>query len=342
AIHEQQYLELRGEVAAIGQSTGSPQTAQIVDELEADNMFAIPLSWYSGWAFDDNTLEQGYNYCFEGMNAVSFMNDMSAPGWTLAIVSFAGEYGQDSVFGAKHAATELGVDIVADLEGEAVAIRAGGDPTTLAPALIEAQPDWVYVTTGPTELAALMGAAAGGGLQARWSGSIPTYAPFLLTTAVAPVLDAAYYWPSTFAAWGQDVPGMQELVDTITAAYPDERFFFADYYVRGWVEAQMMKEVLEAAFDSGDMTQAGILAAGQSIEGFDFGGLAPSQGYVGTPNDFAVRNTAIYDVDLSLFTPEATFGTGGHTGTVPVPGFGLDYVSDVAAAYDFSAPCFTG
>jgi ABC-type branched-subunit amino acid transport system substrate-binding protein len=269
------------------------------------------------------------------------MDTMSEPGWTLAVVSFPGEYGQDSAFGAKHAATELGVEVF-DLEGQAIPVAAGGDPTTLVPALVEAQPDWVFVTTGPSELAQLMGTAAQAGLQARWSGAIPSYAPFLLTTDVAPVIDAAYYWPSTFAAWGADVEGMGDLVDTITAAFPDGNYLFADYYVRGWVEAQMMRQVLERAYELGDLTQAGILAAGQSIEGFDFGGLAPSQNYIGEPNDFAVRSTAIYDIQLDLFTPAATLSQGGHTGTVPIEGFGLDYVSDIAANYDFSAPCFTG
>jgi len=344
ATHEQQYLQLRDEdqVAAIGQSTGSPQTAQIADELGADDMFAIPLSWYSGWAFDDNTLEQGYNYCFEAMNVVSFMNDMSEPGWTLAVASFPGEYGQDSAFGAKYAADQLGVEVL-DLEGQVIPISLGGDPASqVAPALVQGQPDWVFATTGPSELAALMGAATQGGLQAAWSGSIPSYAPFLLTTPVAPIIDAAYYWPSTFAAYGTDVPGMSELVETISAAYPDGTYLFADYYVRGWVEALMMKQVLEAAFDSGDMTRAGILAAGQSIAGFDFQGLAPSQSYQGTPNDFAVRSAAIYDIDLAQFTPAATFSTGGNTGTVAIEGYGLDYVSDIAAGYDFTAPCFAG
>lgn len=344
AVHEQQYLQLRDEdqVAAIGQSTGSPQTAQIVDELEADDMFAIPLSWYSGWGFDDNTLEQGYSYCIEAMNVVNFMNEMSEPGWTLAVASFPGEYGQDSAAGAKYAAEQLGVEVV-DLEGQVIPISVGGDPAAdVAPALVAAQPDWVWVTSGPSELAALMGAAAQGGLNARWSGAVPSYAPFLLTTAVAPVIDAAYYWASPFAAWGADIPAMQEVVDTITEAFPDGNYLFADYYVRGWVEALMMKQVLEAAYESGDMTRAGILAAGQSIEGFDFEGLAPDQGYVGEPNDFIVRSTAIYDIDLSQFTPEATFSTGGSTGTVEIPAFGLDYTSEIAANYDMSEPCFTG
>jgi len=344
AVHEQQYLTLRDqdEVAAIGQSTGSPQTAQILDELAADSMFAIPLSWYSGWAFDDNTLEQGYNYCIEAMNVVSFMNDMSEPGWTLSVATFPGEYGQDGAFGAKHAAGELGVEVI-DLEGAVIPTSLGGDPATeIGPALVEAQPDWVYAVTGPGELAAMMGAAVQGGLQARWSGALPSYAPFLLTTAVAPVLDAAFYWPATTAAWGSDVEGMDELVETVSAAYPEGQFLFADYYVRGWVEAEMMHQVLEAAYESGDMTRAGILAAGQSIEGFDFQGLAPSQSYQGEPNDFIVRSTAIYDIDLAQFTPEATLSQGGGTGTVALDGYGLDYVSDIAANYELTEPCFTG
>ena len=37
-------------VLMISQSTGSPHTASIAKDLEADSLIAIPLTWYSGWA----------------------------------------------------------------------------------------------------------------------------------------------------------------------------------------------------------------------------------------------------------------------------------------------------
>ena len=108
-------------VVMISQSTGSPHTTAIAEDLANDDLIAIPLSWYSGWAdpaLGQNVFELYTNYCFEGMNGVEFLAEQSgidAP--TVAIVTRPGEYGQDGAAGARIAAEELGLEIVADLEG---------------------------------------------------------------------------------------------------------------------------------------------------------------------------------------------------------------------------------
>jgi ABC-type branched-subunit amino acid transport system substrate-binding protein len=50
---QEKYAAMRDKVAIISQSTGSPHTASIAPDLVKDNMVAIPLSWYSGWAFGE-------------------------------------------------------------------------------------------------------------------------------------------------------------------------------------------------------------------------------------------------------------------------------------------------
>ena len=334
--HVQLYEELKTEVAAFGQSTGSPHTSAIAESLTADGLFAIPLSWYSGWPHNPNTLLQGSNYCFEGMNVVSWMNEMAAPGWTLAVMSFPGEYGQDSAFGAKYAAEQLGIELVYDGEG---VIIPGGDNSGVIAEMAATSPDWVYVTSNSGHLAEIMGGAIAAGLDAQWSGSLPSYNPSLLLGDLATAMDTSFYWPSFFAAWGADVPGMAELMATVTAAYPDASGILADFYVRGWVEALMMHQILEAAYGSGDMRQGGILAAAQSIAEFDFQGLAENQSFSGTPEENAVRSVAMYDIQLDAFSP-SSLSEGAATGAVLERDF---FVSDIAAAYDFSGgACFTG
>ena len=67
AVMQEKYEALRNEVAIISQSTGSPHTAAIASNLIEDNLVAIPLSWYSGWAFGElgqNAYESYTNYCF--------------------------------------------------------------------------------------------------------------------------------------------------------------------------------------------------------------------------------------------------------------------------------------
>ncbi|MGB0738414.1 MAG: hypothetical protein ACPGT2_11005, partial [Ilumatobacteraceae bacterium] len=81
----------------------------------------------------------------------------------------------------------------------------------------------------------------------------------------------------------------------------------------------------------------GILEAFQSAE-IDFMGLAPNQTWSGDPNDYIVRETYLYDIDASNFTPDATVSDNdGGTGNVLVAG---PYAGSAAEAYVWDGPCF--
>ncbi len=324
-------------VVMISQSTGSPHTTAIADSLVEDNLIAIPLSWYSGWAdpsLGTNVFELYTNYCFEGMNGIEFLAEQSgldAP--TVAIVSRPGEYGQDGAAGARIAAEALGLEIVADLEGSI----AGEDFAPIITELVTAQPDIVWITSAPGELAQILGGAAAGGLQALWSGSSPSYNVALLDTAVAPALDA-YYFASNYAAlWNaNDSAGMQDMVAEITARIPDGNYAQADTYVLGWTEAMFTEAVLEQATANGDLTRAGVVAAANEVT-VDFQGLAPDQSWSGDPNDFAVRASFIYDVELANATVTTPITEEGSSGLTLLRD---SYVGDVAAGYEFTEACF--
>ena len=70
--HNQVYQEIKGDVLALAQTLGSPTTAAIIADMKANNMVAAPASWTSVWAFEDDILESGANYCVEAMNAVDY------------------------------------------------------------------------------------------------------------------------------------------------------------------------------------------------------------------------------------------------------------------------------
>ena len=76
AQQREKYEILKDEVAIISQSTGSPHTAAIAQDLVDDDLIAIPLSWYSGWAdpeIGQNAFETYTNYCIESMNGVEWL-----------------------------------------------------------------------------------------------------------------------------------------------------------------------------------------------------------------------------------------------------------------------------
>jgi ABC-type branched-subunit amino acid transport system substrate-binding protein len=336
---QEKYAAMRDKVAIISQSTGSPHTASIAPDLVKDNMVAIPLSWYSGWAFGElgqNAFESYTNYCFESMNGLEWFNK-NKDVQKVALISFPGEYGGDGAAGAKIAAEALGLEVVYDGTGQVTPPSADNptpDQTAIISQIVSSGADLVWASINPSQLGAIMGGAVSQGFTGLWSGNSPTYSFKLLGTALAPLLDQYYIASTYIVTWGSDVPGMQDVVDAMTAARPD--LGVSDVYILGWTEGEITTAILEKAAANGDMTRAGIVAAANEVQ-VDFKGLAPAQSWSGDPNDFAVRESYIYDVDLSKFNPVTLGEGGGSTGWTLLDG---PYTSDTAKNYDFTAPCY--
>jgi ABC-type branched-subunit amino acid transport system substrate-binding protein len=327
--HVQLFEEKKDEVVAFGQSTGSPQTVAINPGLQEQGMLAIPLTWYSGWsdpAFNSNLVPHGTPYCIEAMNSIEYMVDASGiDSPTLAIASIPGDYGLDASAGAKLAADALGLEIVYDGAGAVIP----GDATSyieVGNAIAAADPDIVYFTGIPW-----IGwpdvynqAVVEGGLEALWSGASPSWGPNYVA-ADSPIRDDIardFYWSSYVDPWTGDSAGVARVRDVMTArgAAP------SDFYGEGFVEAEVLRQALQRAYDNGDLTQSGVLAAAKSMESVDFDGLAPTENYVGEPNDIVQRVVNIMRPDLE-----------SETGSMLVE---RDYTSPTAAAYEFTGACY--
>ncbi len=334
------YEGLREDVDIITMSTGSPHTAAIAPMLNEDNLVTTPLSWYSGWAFGEvgqNVYETYTNYCIESMNGIEFLageNDITK----VAVLSFPGEYGQDGAAGAKKAIEALGLELVYDGEGLITPPSADNpnpDQSAVISGLVSSGAEMVWFTGNPATLGAIMGGAISQGFSGVWSGNSPSYSyKMLAVEQLAPLL-AEYYFPSSYIVpWGADVPGMAEVVEKMSAARPD--LPVSDVYVLAWTEGGWAKAVLEAAAAAGDLSREGIAEAAKTVE-VNFQGLAPDQNWIGDPNDFVVRESFIYDIDLDVYDPVLLGDGGGATGNVILAG---PYVGDVAAEFDFTEPCF--
>jgi ABC-type branched-subunit amino acid transport system substrate-binding protein len=339
AVTQEKYESLRDKVAIFSQSTGSPHTAAIAPGLVQDDLIAIPLSWYSGWAFGElgqNAFESYTNYCMESMNGVEWFNT-NKDVQKVALISFPGEYGGDGAAGAKIAAEQLGLEVVYDGTGQVTPPSADNpnpDQTAIISQIVASGADLVWASINPTTLAGIMGGAVSQGFTGLWSGNSPTYSFKLLGTALAPLLDQYYIASTYIVTWGSDVPGMQEVVDAMTTARPD--LPVSDVYVLGWTEGEITKAILEKAAANGDMTRAGIVAAANEVQ-VDFKGLAPAQTWSGDANDFVVRESYIYDVDLANFNPVTLGEGGGSTGWSLLEG---PYTGETAKNYDFTEPCY--
>jgi ABC-type branched-subunit amino acid transport system substrate-binding protein len=337
--HLEKYEILRDQVAIISQSTGSPHTSAIAQSLVDDDLVAIPLSWYSGWPdpeFGQNVFETYTTYCVESMNGIEWLHN-NRDVQTVALVSFPGEYGGDGDAGARMAAEALGLEIVYDGAGQVTPPSADNpnpDWSGVTQQIVDANPDLVWTTINPTALATIMAGAVGQGFEGLWSGNSPSYSFKLLDTEAAPLLDEHYIASTYIVTWGTDVPGMQEVIDEMTAAEPD--IPVSDVYILGWTEGMVTEEILTQAALNGDMTRAGIVAAANEVS-VDFNGLAPPQTWAGEPNEFLVRESYIYDVTLDAFNV-IPLGEGvGSTGWELLEG---PYVSETAANYTYEGPCY--
>jgi len=321
-------------VVMIGQSTGSPHTAATAEDLVKDDLIAIPLSWYSGWAdpaIGQNVFEVQTNYCIEAMNGVSYLSEQH--GTNVAIISFPGEYGQDGAQGAKKAAEALGLTVVYD--GEA-AVVPGADQTPVITEIVNSGADFVWGTINPSTLAEIMGGAVAEGFTGQWSGNSPTYNFQLLGTDLGPALDQFYTHSTYTALWNtDDTPGMTEVVEAMRANRPDAPV--SDVYIIGWINGIIVQTILEQAAANSDMTRAGVVAAAGEVTA-ELKGLAPNQTWAGNPNDFVVRESYMYDVVAANFTADGTVsdedaGTGYEILQGP-------FVSDIVADFTFETACF--
>ena len=337
--HLENYEELSGSgsngVVMIGQSTGSPHTAATTGDLVDDDLIAIPLSWYSGWAdpaIGANVFEVQTNYCLEAMNGVSYMSGEF--GNKVAIISFPGEYGQDGAAGAKLAAEALGLEVVYDGEAQVV---PGSDQTPVITGIVNSGADFVWGTINSGTLSEIMGGAVAQGFEGMWSGNSPTWSFQLLGTDLAPVADEFYIHSTYTALWNtDDTPGMTAVVDAMRARRPEAPV--SDVYLIGWINGIIVQNILEQAAANGDMTRAGVVAAANQVS-VDLQGLAPNQSWAGEPNDFIVRESYIYDVVAANFTPGASVSDpDAGTGYELIQG---PFTSDIARDFDFQQACFS-
>ena len=130
------------------------------------------------------------------------------------------------------------------------------------------------------------------------------------------------------------------MMAAMAEAFPDRRP--SDAFIVGWNAATAMREVLEVAIGRGDLSRAAIIEAANSIEQITFGDSAPDQSYVGLPDEFVNRQSAIFKPSLEAY--EAAGGVdqtltqpGATTGSLVVQEFAA---SEAASDFRLSSPCY--
>ncbi len=189
-------------------------------------------------------------------------------------------------------------------------------------AVVDSGADLVVISTGPLEVAAVVGGAVQAGFTGKFVGSIPTWNAALLQSPAGPALEASYLWATSFPLWDTDSPGFEAMRTANGDATPN------DYFALGWTGGYVMKAALEQAIEDGDLTREGLLKAATSLDGVDSEGMLPdgSANYAGDANEAAVRAT-------QLGIPQS----GTSTGIAPSVDF---FTGPTAEEYDFQEACY--
>jgi len=315
--HNEAYQEMKGKVLALAQSLGSPTTAAILSDMKANNVLAAPAAWTSAYAFEDNILESGANYCFESMNAVDYANEAFKPKTVMA-VHLAGDYGDDAAAGAKIAAEKLGMTFV-NVKTDSGTDKQAGAVT----AIVSQKPDLVIVTAGPADTAAIVGGAAQRGFTGKFIGTSPTWNPGLLASPAAPALKALYLQSSPWPTFSTDSVGHKAMRAALGSSITPN-----DGYTSGWIWSYPLLAALKKAQADGDLTRAGLLKAAKSLTKVDYEGMLPDgAGNYAAGVDGQFRQSLIYSP-----------ATGNGTTDVPlVKNF---FTGPTAKDYKLDKPCY--
>ncbi|MBB3674789.1 ABC transporter substrate-binding protein [Modestobacter versicolor] len=264
------YRSMAPDVIALQQVLGGPTSAAVLPLAEQDQVYVGGVGWTgSALAYENNQLP-GASYAIEGANAIDYLVDELgvAEGAKVGVVYFAGDYGADALAGAEHAAEERGLEIVAQ-----EITSATTDLSSQASALAQEGVAGVVLAAAPTQLASLAGVLASQGADVPLIGMNPTFNPSLLTTPAADALLANAYSITSVAPYASDAEGVQTANELYTQADPDGAI--------GWevplayVQAELLKQSLDGACESGDLTPEGVVAALRESTSVDTRGLLP-------------------------------------------------------------------
>lgn len=317
-VQVQKYQKIQPDILALAQTLGTPPTLATLDFLKEDEVVGAPASWWSGWEFEDNILESGTNYCLESMNAVDYAVEEFGVK-TVQAVHYPGDYGGDAAAGTEIAATENDLEFVGAVETAPNSVA--GSQEAAIDAILQAKADLVIITTGPAEMAEIVGGVASRGFTGKFIGTSPTWNKGVLDSPAGPAIEQLYLQSAPWEPFGADTPGHEAMREAVGDVDPN------DGYTAGWVWSYPLRDVLESAYENDDLTRAGVVQAASELETVDYEGMLPDEAgkFSGEPNDTVFREIVITEPDKSA-----------PSGTSTIQEF---FVGPTAEGFDFTEPC---
>jgi ABC-type branched-subunit amino acid transport system substrate-binding protein len=256
----QLYSGMKDSILAMQQTIGSPINTALAPEYESDKMVNFPSAWAQTLTEIPGTGVVGATYAVEIANGYDYMfqQGLLNEGDTVGHIYFEGEYGANGLAGTQAVAKEKNLKVV-----EAQIKSTDQDMSSQITQFKAAGVKMVALTVAPAQLASAAAAMEAQGLDVPILGSNPVFAPGLLQGPAANKIKQDLYVASPVSAFDQH----QDLLDQYTAAYPDATPSLG--VLVGVGMSEIMKQVLDAACENGDLTHQGVLDAFNDLTDVD-------------------------------------------------------------------------
>jgi ABC-type branched-subunit amino acid transport system substrate-binding protein len=264
------FRSMSADIVALQQVLGGPTSAAVLPLADQEGLYVGGVGWAStALEYEVNQLP-GASYSIQGANAIDYLVDELgiAEGDSVGVVYFVGDYGNDALAGAEHAAEERGLTVIPQ-----EITPATTDLSAQASSLVQDGAAAVILAAAPGQLASLAGVLGSQGADIPIVGMNPTFNPALLNTPAAESLLANTYSITSVAPYSADTPGVQAANELYTEADPDGAVGWEVPLAYG--QAQLLRTALEGACEAGDLTPEGVVAAMREGDAVDTEGLFP-------------------------------------------------------------------
>ncbi len=288
------YNELKGNVALLAQTFGTPSNKALLTSLKADGILAAPASLDADWVREPNLLPIGSPYQIQAVNALTwYVTEGGGTGKKICALSQDDAYGKAGLEGVDFAATKNGFTVASK---QSFTITKGAEAGAAVQSLKDAGCEAVFLGALPSDTAALLAIAARTQFAPQWIAQSPSYIGALAASPLKDYLARTFLVASEGTEWGDEtVAGMRDMIADIAQLKPDQQ---PDYYFAfGYNQANAVVQVLEKAVALGDLSRSGIAKAAEEVGTLTFGGLTGDYRYGKAANRVFPRETTLFKVD---------------------------------------------
>jgi ABC-type branched-subunit amino acid transport system substrate-binding protein len=287
------YDSLKGEVVAFQQILGTQITQALLPKMQADQAVGVPATLDSTWVHNPNLAPVSAPYQIEVINALDYYVNNGGEGTKVCALAQDDEYGEAGLEGLAFAKKQLKLKT-----GPSPRYETGEDVTGQIQQLADAKCEAVVLASLATDTQSIITKAITLNYEAQFIALAPAWlAGFAQNDSINDYL-VEHFWVSAgqYVMWGDtSVPGMQEFLERAAQYAPDQSP--DPYAVFGYLQGQVMAQILERAVKNGDLSRAGILKAMTQVKKLTFDGLDEEYKYGPAAKRSPGRATAVLGVD---------------------------------------------